>query len=89
MEKFTNIKSTSPLLTLWNGIIIYRKGLGGMRWGGMGGEEWVGRGKVFKEVPQHNAVSPLLAPELQYIYQVQGAFSIAMNELNLLNQSCE
>lgn len=51
----------------------------------------MGRGKVFKEVPQHNAVSPLLAPELQYIYiyQVQGAFSIAMNELNLLNQSCE
>lgn len=36
--KFTNIKSTSPLLTLWNGIIIYRKGWGGMRWGGMGGE---------------------------------------------------
>lgn len=49
----------------------------------------MGRGKVFKEVPQHNAVSPLLAPELQYIYQVQGAFSITMNELNLLNQSCE
>lgn len=23
---------------------------------------------MFKEVPQHNAVSPLLAPELQYIY---------------------
>lgn len=39
MEKFTNIKSTSSLLTLWNGIIIiYRKGWGGMRWGGMGGE---------------------------------------------------
>lgn len=49
----------------------------------------MGRGKVCKEVPQHNAVSPLLAPELQYIYQVQGAFTIAMNELNLLNQSCE
>lgn len=49
----------------------------------------MGRGKVFKEVPQYNAVSPLLAPELQYIYQVQGAFSIAMNELDLLNQSCE
>lgn len=38
MEKFTNIKSTSPLLTLWNGIIIYRKGWGGMRWEGTGGE---------------------------------------------------
>lgn len=39
MEKFTNIESTSPLLTLWNGIIIYRKGWGGDEvgrngWGG-------------------------------------------------------
>lgn len=38
MEKFTTIKPTSPLLTLWNGIIIYRKGWGGMRWEGTGGE---------------------------------------------------
>lgn len=42
---------------------------------GWGGEEWVGRGKVFKEVPQHNAVSPLLAPELQYISSTGSFFN--------------
>lgn len=38
MEKFIIIKLISFLFILWNGIIIYRKGWGGMRWGGMGGE---------------------------------------------------
>lgn len=61
----------------------------GVGWDEVGRNGW-GGGRCLRKF--HNIMQLALSLHQNYsiyIYQVQGAFSIAMNELNLLNQSCE